>query len=707
MGFRIGRAPPGGPIVFEVPSVSRGPDQAEFVFAKAAAQRSATMVQVLALAGAAACMTLAALLQEPIHEKRIREQIVLVASTQPGGQAVSLDLPPKYAWVAAAGGTFRGIATDILWMRADKLKEEGKYYESHQLAKWICTLTPRFPTVWSFQAWNMSYNISVATHTTAERWQWVYNGIRLLRDEGIPNNPKIVGLYHQIAWTWFHKVGDRMDDYHWKYKRIWAATMEVLLGPPPVGLSDEQTIDWFRPVAQAPASLDAVVKAHPGVAGLVKQLADLGVDVHAETAVTRVYHPLEERFFKPYTAWMLEQKAAALRAKPAELEPKTAKLAEFFAAATTEQNRPDFEALLAWMRAKVLREQYKMDPKFMLDLTARLETPAPIPIDWRTPFSQSLYWAMYGTDKGREVKTVKEFDLLNTDRIMLFSLGALARGGSYVFRPNLDDYSESFLDSMPDFRYVEAVHRMCISRGKLYPEEGEVIVNTAGEMFRAYHVNTLRSFVVNLHYAGRDREAQRYFDYLVANYKSLTNGQEIDTAYRDKTFEEFIKAEEKEIVDNYQELRSLLASLMQSAHVYLASGRGDLFDANMSKARQLYDEYQKDRTDEAGGRRALPPYEVIRANNLAQFVTDPTWPLLLRTLVWSNEREEFKRWAYDYVKDAVAEACAAEGYDVTKAFPEPPGMEQFRAAHPADSPEDVAAETLRKQKEERLKAENK
>ena len=673
--------------------MSRGSDQAEFVFAKVAAQRSATMVQVVALAGAGVCITLAAMLQAPIQQQRKDLQLTL-------GQNIYSDLPAKYAWVGAAGGTFRGIAADILWMRADKLKEEGKYYESHQLAKWICTLTPRFPTVWSFQAWNMSYNISVATHTTAERWQWVYNGIRLLRDEGIPNNPKIVGLYHQIAWTWFHKVGDRMDDYHWKYKRIWAATMEVLLGTPPVGLSDEQTINWFRPVAQAPRSLNALVKAHPGVGALVKQLSDLGVDVEAETAVNRIFHPLEEGFFKPYTAWNLEQKAAAIRAKPAQFDERTGKLADFFAAATADQNRADFDALLAWMRAKVLREQYKMDPQFMLDLTGRLETPAPVPIDWRTPWSQSLYWAMYGTDKGREVKTVKDFDLLNTDRIMLFSLGSVARGGSYIFRPNLEDYSESFLDSMPDFRYVEAVHQMCMSRGKLYAEPGEVVGNTAGEMFRSYHVNTLRAFVVNLHLAGQDEQAQRYYDYLVVNYKDQITG-EIAREYQG-TFAEFIQNEIKEIRDNYQETRSLLTSLMQSAYVYLASGRADLSNANMAKALELYNWYQEDRTDEAGGRRALPPLDVIRANNLAGFVTDPNWPILLRSIVWNKEGEKVKQWAYDEIKEPLAQACAEEGYDMSKAFPEPAGMEAFRIANPADSPEDVAEQTLEEQKRKRL-----
>ena len=147
-------------------------DSGHYVIKRVEAKRSATLIQAAALAVAAICVALAASLQSPINAQRKELQLVMQSE-------IYKELPPEYAWVSAFGGAFRGIAVNFLWMRADSLKEEGKYYDAHQLAKWICTLQPRFADVWNFQAWNMSYNISVATHTAQERWQWVYNGIRL------------------------------------------------------------------------------------------------------------------------------------------------------------------------------------------------------------------------------------------------------------------------------------------------------------------------------------------------------------------------------------------------------------------------------------------------------------------------------------------------------------------------------------------------
>ena len=67
------------------------------------AQRRGTLMQVAALAGAVLCVALAARLQPPINEQRKELQLVMHSD-------IYKDLPPKYAWVTAAGGTFRGGA---------------------------------------------------------------------------------------------------------------------------------------------------------------------------------------------------------------------------------------------------------------------------------------------------------------------------------------------------------------------------------------------------------------------------------------------------------------------------------------------------------------------------------------------------------------------------------------------------------------------
>ena len=103
------------------------------------------------------------------------------------------NMPPSLAFATVAMGAFRGLIVDILWMRADKLKEEGQFFDARQLAEWITKLQPRFAAVWEFQAWNMAYNISVAIPATQpeQRWRWVKNGYELLRDEGHSPEPQV------------------------------------------------------------------------------------------------------------------------------------------------------------------------------------------------------------------------------------------------------------------------------------------------------------------------------------------------------------------------------------------------------------------------------------------------------------------------------------------------------------------------------------
>ena len=671
-------------------------DQAEFVFAKVRAQRSATVVQIGALCAAAACIALAALLQAPINTQRRDLQLVLHSN-------LYKELPPKYAWVSAAGGTFRGIAADILWMRAEKLKEEGKYYESHQLAKWICTLQPRFADVWSFQAWNMSYNISVATHTPRERWQWVYHGIRLLRDEGIHNNERVIALYHQLSWTWFHKVGDRLDDYHLKYKRIWATTMECLLGPPPLTLSEEEQVDWIKPIADAPRSLTALIAQHPGVAKLVEQLQAVGVDVNVGTSPEKQFHPLELSLFKPYTVAQAEKTYAKYRKSPKAFDEHARKIGELAAAAPPE----DFRALLNYLRAKVLREQYKMDPQFMQDLTRQLGTPTPLFIDWRTPWSQAIYWAKYGVAKGEQLKkNISSFDSLNTDRVLLFSLGDLARQGTYIFRPDLDAPEESFLDTSPDWRYVEAVHQMCMSLGKKHAETGEVVGETAGEMLKDYHVNTLHSVILGLHFSGREEQARKYFDYLALNYKDQFTGHTKEMYLG--SFQDFLQQQIKEMAGSQKEAVMLLHSLLQSAYMALANGQMSECMARLREAQNLYESYQGDRSDDRQGRRTMPPWEQMLADALGRFVTSPELPLPMRFLVWERvdatagpvNVAEVKQRCYDDVRRILDEMYAESELDIPRAFPPPPGMDAWRKAHPIETPEQVSQEATEKKREE-------
>ena len=69
--------------------------------------------------------------------------------------------PPVLAFTTVALGGFRGLISNFLWIRANNLELDDKFFEAAQLADWITKLEPTFPTVWVFQAWNMAYNLSL------------------------------------------------------------------------------------------------------------------------------------------------------------------------------------------------------------------------------------------------------------------------------------------------------------------------------------------------------------------------------------------------------------------------------------------------------------------------------------------------------------------------------------------------------------------
>ncbi len=138
--------------------------------------------------------------------------------------------PPLVTFTTVMLGGFRGILADMLWLRVSTLQEEGRYFELVQLADWITKLEPYATAIWSFHAWNLAYNISAVMADDEDRWRWVQNGIRLLRDEGIVLNPDDPELYRDLGWLFQNKIGANLDTAHLHYKRQWAALMTAALG---------------------------------------------------------------------------------------------------------------------------------------------------------------------------------------------------------------------------------------------------------------------------------------------------------------------------------------------------------------------------------------------------------------------------------------------------------------------------------------------
>src|SRR6476659_5457392 len=88
--------------------------------------------------------------QESLNRERAAPELGLTRGVGLGSNA-----PPVLAFTTVALGGFRGVIANALWIRANELQQDGKFFEMVQLADWITKMQPTFTQVWTVQAWNM------------------------------------------------------------------------------------------------------------------------------------------------------------------------------------------------------------------------------------------------------------------------------------------------------------------------------------------------------------------------------------------------------------------------------------------------------------------------------------------------------------------------------------------------------------------------
>jgi hypothetical protein len=663
--------------------------------------------------------------------------------------------PPEYAFAIQAFGAFRGLITNFAFIRAEEYKREGRYYDAMQLASWICKLQPRFPSVWEFQSWNMAWNISVTTYTPEERWNWVYNGARLIRDEGLKYNPRAVNLYRQLAWIFVNKMSETTDEYHLTYKRNWAWRMHLVLGPPPdplgeyrpgtpfealdKGIGDDQLVEvarrekerraerdrlqepnspekWENPnvprdpalaeqrplqyeivkkaaydrlkaIADAPKTLAELYTVAPETRQMVDRLRTLGVRITDDVLTEDDYwreEGLAFTFFKPYrqlddpvSLW------AEIRKEGSESEgkPKADALQRFDEIVGVREKRPAGQTLLRFLQRKVLLEVYKLDPEKMAELTEVFG-----PMDWRVVDAHSLYWVNEGLIAGGE--TISKFgnDKINTARLIFFSLHNLYLRNRLVFEPYYENVNYSYLNYNPDLNFVESLHRAYLAYGKLLdpdPQEGGV-----GGTFRTGHQNFLTEAIVMLYFAGRQREARKYFDYLRDNYGLSSNG-EINPVFA-KPLGRFVEDNLLENIEGYSETRTAITYCLVRAFDELMQGNLAGYYPLLRKARGLHANYNEGRMTEQTDKMRLPPFRDYQADVLRDWFRQPAISPTVtvnKARLWRYLPLYLKQAVYDDLLPLFQRECEAMGFDVARAFPEPADMEQYRQQKGRRGPE--------------------
>jgi hypothetical protein len=103
-------------------------------------------------------------------------------------------------------GGFRGMAANVLWTRAIDFQKVQEWDKLKVTVDMITKLQPHFLSIWTFQSWNLTYNVSVEWDAPEDKYEWIKRGI-LFVQEGVRKNQKSPDLIWDTAWYYYHKLG--------------------------------------------------------------------------------------------------------------------------------------------------------------------------------------------------------------------------------------------------------------------------------------------------------------------------------------------------------------------------------------------------------------------------------------------------------------------------------------------------------------------
>jgi hypothetical protein len=555
---------------------------------------------VISLAVAATLLFVAGRQIDPINAQRQKMGLIVNAPLE--------NAPPALAFATVAMGAFRGLVVDILWMRADKLKEEGQFFDAKQLAEWITIMQPRFASVWVFQAWNLSYNISVTIPASQpdQRWRWVKTGYELLRDKGIPMNPKSIDLYHELARIFQHKLGGVSDDAHRYYKLQLAEAIGPLLQSEDNGLRSDDYA-YLDALIAAPTEWSQVA-SDPTLMSLIQSLHDAD-----ETFA------LNDSFVQSYLS---------LRQDPNRFKPAALEMLNRYRG-TTALKRFDIFA-----KAYELRHTWKMEPALMKEVSL---TYGPVdyvdpnkhyPMDWRHPDCHAIYWGLKGLKVAAEKKDHELSSVeLNTDRIVAHSLQNLFRYGKLTIfegpanRPAQGSQASApatrkdvFLS--PDLRYFNSYDKFLLMVADKYGDDP-----TRKESLLNGHRNMLKNAVLSFYLAGLETQALKVYNEMRRMYPR----DEFKVSLEQYVVDRFV--EERQNIGIY-DARESITTLLMDAYRFYALRDDDAAAGREQLAQQVYDYYNKQYGDTE--RIDLPPMRILKYVAMGEMLNNDAYPAYIR-----------------------------------------------------------------------------
>ncbi|MBI9017548.1 MAG: hypothetical protein JEZ07_09845 [Phycisphaerae bacterium] len=562
-------------------------------------------------------------------------------------------LASEFQVPTAALFTFRALAVDYLWIRAENLKENGQFFDANHLARMICVLQPHLAEVWDFQAWNMAYNISVEMPTPGERWLWVMHGVELLRDQGIPKNPKKIKLYHTLANTFFHKMGGITDDDHRFYKWQLAKELGPLLNKIYSDTNDGGDKKDIEMMAKMPEDLSELLKDE-AIAKLVDRIKEIAGGFENDD----------------------EMILAIIDRDRIKNEEARSGINSLIEQNKYEQSMIDLDL---FVRAYQLRNKWKLEPAEMVKVNEQygprdlLEDNVFHSLDWRLPWTQGLYWAKQGLAK---VEDMNVHDAQNLNRMVYHCLQDLYKYGKMtIYLSREQELLMAEREKGQEILAHQSVEYLPVFNSQdlrmldvAYKESANIVASLESEGYKvpggvdSFISNLVRNGVFTLYLQGRELEARR-------KYNAFAKDNPGNEAFQ-QPIETFVVKAMKEEIESITPQYATVAVLSNLTNAY----KSLVFDEEDNAARlvylaeEIFKKYKKEfpDADDFTQRTTLPYMSALKAMAAAQVFDDPQIignPGLGDKLMARINLEEHGEWLFDQLKpvwDAKKQKIQAE-----------------------------------------------
>ena len=258
-------------------------------------------------------------------------------------------------------------------------------------------------------------------------------------------------------------------------------------------------------------------------------------------------------------------------------------------------------------RARLLRVEFKMDPRFMKEVNERYG-----PLEWRLPEAHAIYWAALGLQKAADYPArVNKKDLITLRRVIYQSMLLSFQRG----RLEEDPFSKSFefgpnLDIIP--RVNEAYERN-LDEDDIY--KGDI---------QGAHRYFLMQAVYSLYVNNRIAEAGQWYQYLGEKYPNKPLLDNPNSLPRQLTLDEFAVASVQSDVNDtsHDRIKTSVEGLLATSYRNLALDQDDRATGLKRLALKIYQNSPSKlpkRREEAMG---LGPFEVINKEVLSRLL-DP------------------------------------------------------------------------------------